>query len=358
MIFGLSYSGPELPLVVLLLVLMLLVSEGGYRVGRAGAARVADGLKTQVSTILTGTLALVALLLGFSLTMAVSRYDERRELVQAEATAIGTAHLRARLLPAPEGPELASRLRRYVDLRLDVARLAPDLARMAEAIRASETLQTEMLATAIRLARQDPHSAPVDRFIDALKEVVALHERRVSVFESFVPETVLHLLGLAALGGALLAGYGCGLHGQRNRLATSVHTLVVCLVFLVIIDLDRPSHGMIRVSQRSLERLQEQLAATATAAPSPADRFAGARSVRYRCDDGRHVLATFVPADPPLVRIEREGRAVRCRSGVSGDARRADRRPGSAPSRRSGLSAWRGAGWHGRRRADRPHQRV
>jgi hypothetical protein len=178
MIFGLSYSGPELPVVVALLVLMVLVSEGGYRMGRAGVARVADGLKTQVSAIVTGTLALVALLLGFSLAMAVSRYDARRELVQAEATAIGTAHLRARLLPAPEGPELASRLRRYVDLRLDAAQRAPGPVRMAEAIRASEALQTEMLATAVRLARQDPRSAPVDRFIEALKEVVALHERR------------------------------------------------------------------------------------------------------------------------------------------------------------------------------------
>jgi hypothetical protein len=84
------------------------------------------------------------------------------------------------------------------------------------------------------------------------------------------------LLGLAALGGALLAGYGCGLHGQRNRLATTVHTVLVCLVILVILDLDRPSHGMIRVSQRSLERLREQLATTASSALSPA----GGRSVR------------------------------------------------------------------------------
>lgn len=306
MIFGFSYSGPELPLVVLLLVLMLLVSEGGYRMGRAGAARVVDGLKTQVSVIVTGTFALLALLLGFSLSMAVSRFDARQGLVVAEATVIGTAHLRARLLPAPEGPELANRLRRYVDLRLDAAQSASDPARMAEAIRASEALQTEMLATAVLLARQDPRSAPVDHFIEALKDIVALHERRVSGFESFVPEAVLHLLGLAALGGALLAGYGCGLHGQRNRLATTVHTVLVCLVVLVIIDLDRPSYGRIRVSQRSLERLQSQLATIASSVPLPADRFAGVRPVRYRCDDGRDVLAIFVQADPPVARIERE----------------------------------------------------
>ena len=306
MSFEFSYFGPELPLVGMLLVLMLLVSEVGYRIGRAGAARAAAGMGTHVTPLVTGTLALVALLLSFSLSMAVSRFDARRQLVQAEATAIGTAHLRARLLPAPEGPALEDRLRRYVDLSLDTAERAPDRARMTEAARAAEALQTEMLATAVMLARQETHAAPADRFAEALKDVVDVHERRLSAFESFVPETVLQLLGLAALGGALLAGYGCGLHGQRNRLATSVHTVLVCVVILVIVDLDRPQYGMIRVSNRSLERLQAQLATTARGAPQ-ADRLAENRPVRYRCEDGRDVVATFVRSDPPTARIEREG---------------------------------------------------
>ena len=137
----------------------------------------------------------MALLLGFSLSMAVSRFDVRGQLVQAEATAIGTAHLRARLLPAPEGPALRDRLRRYVDLCLETAGRAPDRARMTEAVRAAEALQTEMLAMAVALARQDERAAPADRFAEALKDVIAVHERRRSAFESFVPETVLQLLG-------------------------------------------------------------------------------------------------------------------------------------------------------------------
>jgi membrane-bound inhibitor of C-type lysozyme len=178
---------------------------------------------------------------------------------------------------------------------------------MTEAVRAAEALQTEMLAMAVTLARQDARAAPADRFAEALKDVIAVHERRLAAFESFVPETVLQLLGLAALGGALLAGYGCGIHGQRNRLATSVHTVLVCLVILVIVDLDRPQYGMIRVSNRSLERLQAQLATTARSAPPPAARLAEIHPVRYRCEDGRDVVATFVRGDPPTVRLERGG---------------------------------------------------
>jgi membrane-bound inhibitor of C-type lysozyme len=191
------------------------------------------------------------------------------------------------------------RLRRYVDLRLDVTSDAHDLTRQAE------TLQGEMVALIGSLARQDPPSAQVDHFIETLKDIVDIHERRVSAFESFVPEAVLYLLAIAALGGAFLVGYGSGLASHRNRLSTTVYAALICLVILVIVDLDRPARGLIRVSLRSLERQRQQLAAPPVS--QAVDPFAGARPLRYRCDDGRDVVASVTPADPPMARIEREG---------------------------------------------------
>jgi hypothetical protein len=248
------YVGPELPLVLALFGFMLLAREAGYRVGRRQAGPSADPVRPQVNVVVAATLALLALLVGFSLTMAVGRYDARRQLVLTEANAIGTAHLRARLLPPPAGPELVNRLRQYVALRLDVSEDAQVLATRAEA------LQGEMVAMVGALARQQPPPASVDRFIDALKELMDLHERRVSAFESFVPEAVLYVLAMAALGGAFVAGYGSGLGGHHNRITTTVHAVLICLVILVIVDLDRPARGLIRVSLRSLERQAEQLA--------------------------------------------------------------------------------------------------
>ena len=208
--------------------------------------------------------ATLALLVGFSLTMAVGRYDARRQLVLTEANAIGTAHLRARLLPAPVGPAVLDRLRRYVVLRLDVTGDVHELATRVEA------LQGEMIGLAGSLVCQESSPASVDRFIDALKDLIDIHERRVSAFESFVPEAVLYLLAIAATGGAFSAGYGSALGGHRNRVPTTVYAALICLAILVIVDLDRPARGLIRVSLRSLERQQEQLALTpATAPPGP-----------------------------------------------------------------------------------------
>lgn len=299
-------TGPELPLVVALLAAMLLVHEVAYHGGRAAAARATPGTTPLVSALVTGTLALLALLVGFSLTMAVSRYDTRRQLVLAEANAIGTGHVQARLLPPPEGPELTSQLRRYLDLRLAVVERPPSRGATVEALGQVEALQAEMMATAIRLVRAEPRPAPAEWFMEAVKEIVAVHERRVSAFESFVPNAVLYLLALAAIGAAVVMGYGCGVHSRRNGLATTVYAVLICLAILVIVDLDRPVHGLIRVSQRSLERLREHLAAIPEPAPPVAPSVAE-RAVRYRCEDGRDVRARFRQGDPPVARIERDG---------------------------------------------------
>jgi hypothetical protein len=255
MTFEYWYVGPELPLVLVVFVLMLLAREGGYRLARAWTPPNTDAVRPQVNVVVAGTLALLALLVGFSLTMAVGRYDARRQLVLSEANAVATLHLRARLLPAPAGPELIDRLRQYVDLRLDVTGDAYDL------VRRSEALQREMLAIVRAVAPPESRSVAVERFIDGLKDLTDIHERRLSAFESFVPEAVLYVLAIAALGAALVAGYGSGLARHRNRIPTTVYAALICLVLLVIFDLDRPARGLIRVSQRSLERQREQLAA-------------------------------------------------------------------------------------------------
>jgi membrane-bound inhibitor of C-type lysozyme len=256
-------------------------------------------MRPQVNVVVAATLALLALLVGFSLTMAVGRYDARRQLVLAEANAISTADLRARLLSSPVRAQLVDRLRQYIDIQLNTTANPYELTQKAE------TLQGEMMAMVTAVALQEPHPGSVDRFIEALKDLIDIYERRLSTFESFVPEAVLYLLGIAALGGAFVAGYGSGLASHRNQLALTVYAFLICLAILVIVDLDRPARGLIRVSQRSLERQRQHL--TAQPAAVPAELAGSGRKIRYRCDDGRDVPAAFDRGDPPRARIERDG---------------------------------------------------
>src|SRR5690242_13443386 len=75
--------------------------------------------REDLNTVLTATLTLLALIIGFSFSMAVSRYDQRKNCEEAEANAIGTEYLRADLLPPDNGTRVRQLLRQYVDQRID-----------------------------------------------------------------------------------------------------------------------------------------------------------------------------------------------------------------------------------------------
>src|ERR1700746_906423 len=80
----------------------------GFRLGRRAESRNAGNKRPQLGVVTGGILSVLGLLLGFTLSMAVNRFEARKQLVLDEANAIGTSYLRARLLPAPEGEEIAN----------------------------------------------------------------------------------------------------------------------------------------------------------------------------------------------------------------------------------------------------------
>ena len=68
-------------------------------------------------TILAATLTLLGLIIGFTFSMAITRYDQRKNLEEEEANAIGTEYVRADLLPAAAAARVRSLLKEYVDVR-------------------------------------------------------------------------------------------------------------------------------------------------------------------------------------------------------------------------------------------------
>ena len=114
----------DFPLLAIFLVsstVILVASEIGRRLGvRAGSAG-----GDNVSTLEGAILGLLALMIGFTFAMALSRFEARRDAVLNEANAIGTTALRARLLPPPHNTQALKLLREYVHVRLDIAQRIP-----------------------------------------------------------------------------------------------------------------------------------------------------------------------------------------------------------------------------------------
>ena len=108
-----------LPLGALLLAMLLIANEIGYRIGRWRTTLRAEQAEGNMGMLTTGMLGLLAFTLGLTISIAESRYEARRDLVVAEANAIGTAWLRAGLVRGAEGPELRRELEDYTRTRLD-----------------------------------------------------------------------------------------------------------------------------------------------------------------------------------------------------------------------------------------------
>ncbi|MFZ0796016.1 MAG: hypothetical protein WAM65_19785, partial [Candidatus Korobacteraceae bacterium] len=98
------------------LVLLWLSAQGGISLRRLRVLK--DDERDDFNTVQAATLTLLGLIIGFSFSMAISRYDQRKNYEEAEANAIGTEYVRAGLLPAADAATVRGQLRKYLALRI------------------------------------------------------------------------------------------------------------------------------------------------------------------------------------------------------------------------------------------------
>jgi hypothetical protein len=251
------YEVNELMIALVVIILLLLATEVGYRFGDRVPPGLTDSAKSPVLGISGALFGLLALLLGFTFSMSLNRFEQRKQLVLQEANAIGTTYLRAGLLPEPDRSAVVGLLRSYVDVRLDFYNLRDDRAQFKNVVDRSEKLQHDLWSHAVAVVPKNDPPVTTGLFIESLNDVIDLHSTRLAAMKNHVPEIVLMLLFLVAIMAALLVGYGCGLMKRRHTFSTTTMALLIALVITVIIDLDRPSRGLIRVSQESMIRLRE-----------------------------------------------------------------------------------------------------
>lgn len=250
-------------LVIFLVSLVLIVGAGeaghwlGVRAARRGAAA--------VSTLEGAILGLLALMIGFTFSMALARFEARRDGAVSEAAAIGTTALRARLLPAPHDRESVKLLREYVQIRLDLARgpVGPD--GVERAIARSNVLQEALWRQAQAVAAKDNGMVPTGLFIQSLNEMIDDQEKRLSAMTNRLPLIVIAALYAMSIMGIGFAGYGSGVESKRTRVPIYITGLLVATMVLLIQDIDRPGTGFITVSQQPLANA----AATIDAFPGP-----------------------------------------------------------------------------------------
>ncbi len=251
------YEIPSALIALSLLTAMLIAVFVAYKIGGRSHRNQSDEGRSQTTAVQGSMLGLLALLLGFTFSLSLSRHDARSVAVVDEANAIGTAWLRTDFLPQDLRVAAKEDLRRYTRLRLEAAEVPADQhQRRKRLVANAEAAFAELWEQAAIHAAGTGGPAAVS-YAAALNDMIDALGARNAVIERHVPEIVLFMLfGTFILSGAML-GFSSGL--SRTMPATPVYLMLALIVVLVfmIIDLDRPRRGLIEVDQRPLAALLE-----------------------------------------------------------------------------------------------------
>ncbi len=252
------YNTREIVIQVIFFVLMVAATEIGFHLGRRLETSTSEKTKPQISAVEGSILAVLGLLLAFTMSMSVSRYEQRKQLVLEEANALGTSCLRTQLVPDPQGKEILGLLRQYIKVRVDYGAAGNDLPRMMELRRKGAQLQNQFWSRAVEYAKQDPNPVKAGLLLQALNQAIDLEAARWMAFHDHVPESVIYVIAIVGLLAALLVGFAFGVNGHRQILSMCALSLAITIVLAVIVDLDRPRSGFIRVTQQPMVELLEQ----------------------------------------------------------------------------------------------------
>lgn len=258
-------GAPSLILAIVLALLFALGMEGGWRLhGLAQRGRAAESASTGAGYVVSGSLGLLSLLIGFTLAMSLDRYEVRRRLVVAEASAISTVWLRDEVLDQPFRGRLEELLREYVKERRALAAVGLGGGALDAADRRTAALQASIWQETLAGLRASGASPFTTVVIQATNQMFDLPAERRAALDAEVPPPVLWVLVAVAFIAAMLTGYGLAAGRHRHRLASAGLFVAAALAITLIFELDQPRSGLIQVPQAPLDRL----AASILAAPA------------------------------------------------------------------------------------------
>ena len=209
--------------------------------------------------ILAATLTLLGLIIGFSFSMAINRYDQRKNYEEAEANAIGTEYVRANLLPAADAEKVRTLLRSYLDQRV-LFYVTRDEQQIRQINTRTAQLQNELWSTILPPAAAQP-TPVVALAVSGMNDVLNSQGYTQAAWWNRIPTAAWYLMGAIAICCNLLVGFGARTL-KAGSILLLVLPLVVSIAFFLIADIDSPRHGLIHVKPQNLLSLVESLQAS------------------------------------------------------------------------------------------------
>jgi hypothetical protein len=216
---------------------------------RAGVSP--EDLRHESANLMAGAiLTLLFFLIGFTFSMAIHRYDIRKECELAEAVAIGTAYSRADLLVAGDAAKVQTLLKKYLDQRM-LFYMTRSQGRASEIIADTVQLQAQLWSTVQpALAAVPPPLMGV--LVSGINDVINSQRNCQGAWLNRIPVGAWALVLIIGIGSCWLIGYRAR---RTDWLAFLVVPIAVSVCFFLIADLDSPRGGAIHVTPQNLSSL-------------------------------------------------------------------------------------------------------
>ena len=254
---------PEPVVLVSVLAVLSATTVLGIFVGRRHWGELDERSLTQLTTLQAAVLGLLALLLGFSFQMASTRWEMRKQAAIEEANAIDTTSVRASLLSEPQRTEVHRLMVSYIDTRLSSDVESSHAEARAGSNAEARRIEARLWEQAVAADFADPR--PRWLFVDALNAMIGARSKRVALTEDRLPAIVVWVLLAVATVAFGVTGYDVGVTRRTRRVASALVALLlallVSLVIVLVMDLDNPTRGFIRVSDATLRSLREAIPA-------------------------------------------------------------------------------------------------
>jgi len=240
-------------------VLLAVFMAASWAVGwRAGSAIQGRGDPPPEGKLDDAALALLGLLLAFTFSMALGKYDRRREALVNDSNAIGDFYTCATLVPDPVRTRLQGVLRDYTRLRLELGNAdSPSREEISRSLKRLDAMHGQMTAlVGEALAAGTPIAVPLT---NTLNEVTSSQASRLAALRDRLPQSAMILLAVAAALASALMGRQQGATGRASLPETAAFIVIVSLTVWVTVDLNHPTRGFIRVSQEPMQRLLDSM---------------------------------------------------------------------------------------------------
>jgi hypothetical protein len=215
-----------------------------------------EDTRQDLDLVVTATLTLLGLIIGFSFSMAISRYDQRKNYEEAEANAIGTEYVRADLLTAADAVRVRGLLKAYLDQRILFYRTR-DEHELQQINAYTAQLQSEMWSAVHAPGGTQP--APILALaVSGMNDVLNSEGYTQAAWWNRIPIAAWCLMAAVAICSNLLVGYDSR-RAKQGVIRLLVLPFVICISFFAIADIDSPRRGVILVSPQNLTRLGQSL---------------------------------------------------------------------------------------------------